>query len=207
MVKVQRVLLVSSLLIACAVALSAPGGALAAPAKAPGACVRRHALEADDAERSRASIGEVGAGGLERSPTSANVAAPAKTPTTRSNAFQKQVWQVTAVVDRYRVASNGEIVLVLFDVRRSQRTWTRTSANPQCLSKTSRGRADMLAARTAVSHCPQADDRLAAARRDRRGHRRRLLEPVAYDEGRADRTEPSSGPWSRSSSCPGCGTP
>ena len=46
----------------------------------------------------------------------AKLVAPATAPSTRSTPFQKQVWQLSVVVDRYRVASNGEIVLVLFDI-------------------------------------------------------------------------------------------
>src|SRR6185312_8070111 len=32
----------------------------------------------------------------------------------RTTPFQRQVWRMRAVVDRYRIASNGEIVLILF---------------------------------------------------------------------------------------------
>jgi len=83
----------------------------------------------------------------------AKLVAPARTPSTRSTPFQKQVWQLTTVIDRYRVASNGEIVLVLFDIANS----TYMDAylpNPKCLSSSSRGRAEMLAARTAFAKCP-----------------------------------------------------
>lgn len=91
------------------------------------------------------------------SPTSiadvAKVAAPAKVPSARTTAFQKQVWQVSAVVDQYRMQSNGEIALVLFDTGTS----TYMDAylpNPKCLPKTARGRSAMLAARTALGSCP-----------------------------------------------------
>ena len=83
----------------------------------------------------------------------AKLAAPARTPSTRSTPFQKQVWQLTTVIDRYRVASNGEIVLVLFDTA-SSTYMDAYLANPKCLSSSSRGRAEMLAARTAFAKCP-----------------------------------------------------
>ena len=83
----------------------------------------------------------------------AKLVAPATAPSTRSTPFQKQVWQLTTVIDRYRVASNGEIVLVLFDTA-SSTYMDAYLANPKCLSSSSRGRADMLAARTAFAKCP-----------------------------------------------------
>ncbi len=83
----------------------------------------------------------------------AKLAAPARTPSTRSTPFQKQVWQLSVVVDRYRVASNGEIILVLFDIP-SGTYMNAYMPNPKCLSSSSRGRADMLAARTAFAKCP-----------------------------------------------------
>src|SRR5436190_23526258 len=49
-------------------------------------------------------------------PEIAKLASPAKVGTARGTAFQKHVWNLTAVIERYRVASNGEIVLQLFDI-------------------------------------------------------------------------------------------
>ena len=153
MVKVQRVVLVSSLLIACAVALSAPGGAFAAPAQAPGAwCGGTLWKLMTLSDSGRASVKWAPA--VSSVADIANVAAPGKNPSTRTTPFQKQVWQVSAVVDQYRIASNGEVVLVLFDPK-SGKYMDAYVPNPQCLSKTSRGRGEMLAARTAVSHCPK----------------------------------------------------
>jgi hypothetical protein len=80
----------------------------------------------------------------------AKLTAPAKTPSTRSTPFQKQNWKLTAVIDRYRIASNGEIVLVLFDVPSSTYMDAYIPAST-CLPKTTRGRAQILAARTALT--------------------------------------------------------
>ena len=49
-------------------------------------------------------------------PDIAKMSPPAKITTARSTAFQKHVWGMTTIIERYRVASNGEIVLQLFDV-------------------------------------------------------------------------------------------
>ena len=47
----------------------------------------------------------------------AKLVAPAKIVTTRTTAFQKRVWKLEdVVIDRYRVASNGELVFRLYDV-------------------------------------------------------------------------------------------
>jgi hypothetical protein len=78
----------------------------------------------------------------------AKLVAPARTPTTRSTSFQKQIWQVTAVVDRFRMASNGEYVLVLYDVP-SAKYMNAYIPDPTCLPKTTRGRTQILAARAA----------------------------------------------------------
>lgn len=78
------------------------------------------------------------------------LAEPARAPATRSTAFQKQNWKLTAVIDRYRLASNGEIVLVLFDVPSSTYMNAYIPASA-CLPKTTRGRAQILAARTALT--------------------------------------------------------
>jgi hypothetical protein len=84
----------------------------------------------------------------------AKLTAPAKVPTTRSNAFEKQVWGVTAVLQSYRMASNGEIVFQLFDIPTS--TYMNAyMPSPQCLPTSARGRAQMLAARNAfMKQCP-----------------------------------------------------
>src|SRR5262249_33781726 len=38
----------------------------------------------------------------------------------RTTAFQRQVWRLRAVVDRYRIASNGEIILILYSIDTGQ---------------------------------------------------------------------------------------
>jgi hypothetical protein len=82
------------------------------------------------------------------------LAAPAKVPATRSGAFEKQVWGVTAVLQSYRMASNGEIVFQLFDVPTS--TYMNAYIpSPQCLPKTARARAQLIATRNAfMKQCP-----------------------------------------------------
>lgn len=85
----------------------------------------------------------------------AKLSAPAKVGTARSNAFQKQVWSLSnVIIDKYRMASNGEIVLVLFDIPTSQ-YMNAYMPSPQCLPTTARGRAQMLATRTGfMKICP-----------------------------------------------------
>jgi hypothetical protein len=84
----------------------------------------------------------------------AKLTAPTRIPASRSDTFQKKTWQLTAVIERYRVQSNGEIVMEMNDVH----TATYMNAympNPKCLSKNTRGRVDILAARTAFTKaCP-----------------------------------------------------
>jgi len=80
----------------------------------------------------------------------AKLTAPTRILASRNNTFEKKTWQVTAVVERYRIQSNGEIVLEMNDVHTS--TYMNAyMPNPRCLSKNTRGRADILAARTAFT--------------------------------------------------------
>jgi hypothetical protein len=85
----------------------------------------------------------------------ADLVAPKKITISRTTAFQRQVWHLHAVVDRYRIASNGEIVLILFSID----TGTYMNAympNPHCLSNATRERASIVAARKAfTSRCPR----------------------------------------------------
>lgn len=86
-------------------------------------------------------------------PDIAKLTAPAKVTTTRGT-FEKQVWKVTAVIERYRMASNGEIVLELFDIPTST-YMDAYMPSPQCLPTKARGRAQMLAARNGfLKDCP-----------------------------------------------------
>lgn len=84
----------------------------------------------------------------------AKLTAPAKITTARSSAFQKQVWTFTTVIQSYRMASNGEIVLQLFDVP-SSTYMNAYLPSAQCLPAKARGRAQMLAARNGfLKQCP-----------------------------------------------------
>jgi hypothetical protein len=64
----------------------------------------------------------------------------------RDTAFQRQTWRLQTVVDRFRIASNGEIVLILFSID----TGVYMNAylpNPDCLSARTRDRTGIVAAR------------------------------------------------------------
>jgi len=87
-------------------------------------------------------------------PDIGKLAAPAKVSTARGTAFQKQLWRVEAVIERYRVASNGEIVMQLYDIP-SAMYMNAYMPNPKCLPPTTRARAQIVAARTAFTKaCP-----------------------------------------------------
>jgi hypothetical protein len=73
----------------------------------------------------------------------------------RTTPFQRQVWGMRAVVDRYRIASNGEIVLILYSIDTGQFMNAYLPA-AQCLGPRARDRTGMLAARKSlVSICPR----------------------------------------------------
>jgi hypothetical protein len=73
----------------------------------------------------------------------------------RTTAFQRRVWRLRAVVDRYRIASNGEIVLILFSIDTNQFMNAYLPSVP-CLVKRARDRTGMLSARKAwTSRCPK----------------------------------------------------
>jgi hypothetical protein len=75
----------------------------------------------------------------------------------RSTPYQRQVWKMHAIVDRYRIASNGEIVLVLYSIDSGQ-YMNAYFPNPQCLGPRARDRTGMIAARRElVSRCPTVD--------------------------------------------------
>jgi len=46
----------------------------------------------------------------------ASLPTPPRIVPRRTTKFQRNVWRLRAVVDRYRIASNGEIVLVLYSI-------------------------------------------------------------------------------------------
>jgi hypothetical protein len=79
---------------------------------------------------------------------------PGRIRKSRSTSFQRQVWRLHTIVDRYRIASNGEIVLVLFSID-SGRYMNAYLPNPHCLGERARDRTGMIAARRELtSHCP-----------------------------------------------------
>jgi hypothetical protein len=84
----------------------------------------------------------------------AQLATPQRITTSRTTSFQRTVWSLHAVVDRYRIASNGEIVLILFSID-SGRYMNAYLPNPHCLSDRTRQRSAIVAARQAfTSRCP-----------------------------------------------------
>jgi hypothetical protein len=73
----------------------------------------------------------------------------------RTTPFQRQVWGLRAVVDRYRIASNGEIVLILYSIETAQFMNAYLPAK-QCLGSRARDRTGILSARGSfTSHCPK----------------------------------------------------
>lgn len=85
----------------------------------------------------------------------AKLDSPARTPQTRSTQFQRHVWHMRTIVDRYRIASNGEIVLILFNIDSAQ-YMNAYMPNPHCLGPNARDRTGMIAARKQLtSHCPK----------------------------------------------------
>jgi hypothetical protein len=96
---------------------------------------------------------------LQRQPTTiadiSKRARPLVIGTGRTTPFQRQVWGLRAVVDRYRIASNGEIVLILYSIDTAQFMNAYLPA-AQCLGPRARNRTGMLAARNSlVSKCPR----------------------------------------------------
>jgi hypothetical protein len=100
---------------------------------------QRHAV---DLHAKRTTIGAI-----------AKLATPNRIVPARTTAFQRQVWSVHAVVDRYRIASNGEVVLILFSIDTGQ-YMDAYLPNPRCLGPRARNRTGMIAARKEfMSHC------------------------------------------------------
>jgi hypothetical protein len=99
---------------------------------------------------------------LQRKPTTIAEIAALPRPKTigarRTTPFQRQVWGLRAVVDRYRIASNGEIVLILYSIETGQFMDAYLPAK-QCLGKLSRDRTGILSARQSfTSRCPRVTD-------------------------------------------------
>ena len=89
-------------------------------------------------------------------PAIAALAAPKRIVAYRnSTAFEQQIWAMKVVIERYRLQSNGEIALQLYDVP-SSTYMNAYMPNPNCLSPTqAMSRAKILAARSAFTKaCP-----------------------------------------------------
>lgn len=131
-----------------AVSAHASGGA------SPGAwCggVRWRLMTMSDADRRKVH--------LDRIPTSISnlyaLKAPRSIGVRRTTGFQLVSWRMQVLIDRYRIASNGEIVLVLYDIP-SGKYMDAYLPNPHCLGPRARDRTGMIAARTAFTeHCPR----------------------------------------------------
>jgi hypothetical protein len=143
--------------LAAAAALAALTAAFAVPA---GAHVAAPGPQCGGTLWKLMTLSDTGKGAVNWAPSTttipdiAKLSAPAKITTSRGSAFQKQVWKLTAVIERYRQASNGEIVFQLFDVPTS--TYMNAyMPSSQCLPSAARGRAQMLAARNGfLKECP-----------------------------------------------------
>ena len=89
-------------------------------------------------------------------PAIAALAAPKRIVAYRnSTAFEQQIWAMKVVIERYRLQSNGEIALQLYDIP-SGIYMNAYMPNPNCLSPTQTiGRAKILTARSAFTKaCP-----------------------------------------------------
>lgn len=86
----------------------------------------------------------------------ASLASPQEITIRRATRFQLNTWRLRVVVDRYRIASNGEIVLILYDIP-SAKYMDAYLPNPHCLGPRARDRTGMIAARDEFTkHCPPA---------------------------------------------------
>jgi hypothetical protein len=86
----------------------------------------------------------------------AALASPQEITIRRNTRFQLNTWRLRVVVDRYRIASNGEIVLILYDIP-SAKYMDAYLPNPNCLGPKARDRTGMIAAREEFTkHCPAA---------------------------------------------------
>lgn len=107
------------------------------------------------------TLSDVDRGKVRTKPVDTNIASigelrpPAKIVPRRTTQFQKHTWRLEVIVDRYRIGSDGEIALILYDIPEN-RYMNAYLANPHCLSSISRLRKGMAAARAEFTgHCPQ----------------------------------------------------
>jgi hypothetical protein len=70
---------------------------------------------------------------------------PARTPTTRTTAFQRQVWGVRAQIVEYKLEQDGDVALVLYDGKSSY--LTAAMPGPGCLTAKTRARREIERAR------------------------------------------------------------
>jgi hypothetical protein len=85
----------------------------------------------------------------------AKLTPPKRVVAARTTMFERRVWRLHAVVDRYRIASNGEIVLILFSIDAGEYMDVYLP-NPACLGQRARNRSGMVTARQQfTSHCAQ----------------------------------------------------
>jgi hypothetical protein len=150
----ERLMLMLSLaaLAACSSALAAQ----AAPTHvSPGSWCGGPAwrlMNLSDPQRAKVHLGRIET----TIPEIAKLRSPQLIGTRRTTSFQLNTWRLHVVVDRYRIASNGEIVLVLFDIP-SGMYMDAYLPNPHCLGPRSRDRTGMIAARREFTdHCPHA---------------------------------------------------
>jgi hypothetical protein len=150
----RRVAALVLALLATGAAVAAGAGGSRAETRSPGTnCggTLWRLLALSDADRDRVS--------LEKQWTTiakiAKLKPPPRIRPTRATPFQQQVWRLQTVVDRYRIASNGEIVLSLYSID-SGLYMNAYLPNPHCLGERARDRTGMIAARRELtSHCPQ----------------------------------------------------
>ena len=90
-------------------------------------------------------------------PKIAKLKAPARITASRTTGFQKRAWKLEdVVIERYRVASSGELVLELFDVP-SSTYMDAYIPSTACMSSNATLRKAMVKARNGfVAHCPAA---------------------------------------------------
>ena len=85
----------------------------------------------------------------------AKLVAPAKITAARTTAFQKRVWKLNdVVIERYRLASNGELVLELYDVP-SNTYMNAYIPSTSCMTTNAKLRKALIAARNGfMKPCP-----------------------------------------------------
>jgi len=150
----KRIAFAAAVVLALAVVVAAPAGAhRTATPSTPGAWCGGSLwklMTLSDTGKSAVNLSMAGTSIADLS----KLTPPAKILASRNTSFVKQAWSMTVVIERYRVQSNGEIALELFDVP-SQTYMNAYMPNPKCLSSKTRDRAQILAARSTFTKvCP-----------------------------------------------------